>query len=154
MGVSFDLNDTVVKIGSAYTQAEERRLHYLVSMALLTIAQNLRRHTSVRLLVPRPFCNLLTEADIYRLHNQYTSDINIWFDGVNFQVSSSLAISGIPVPTAPTLRVVTLQPQISTPGGQGSAPPNHQRRQTRRSAKRATVKVILDPVLSERAEIS
>jgi len=141
------------RIGSDYTRAEERRLHYVVSMALLAILQTVPRHRAVQLRVPPPYCNLLTEMDVYNRHAHYTTDMSVWFDGVNFQVSSSLATPpGAPLPPPAPLQFVTILPQIATPSGTGSAPANHQSRRARRGARRTQVNIILDPVLSERAE--
>ncbi|MGO8810992.1 MAG: hypothetical protein ACLQJF_16155 [Candidatus Sulfotelmatobacter sp.] len=141
------------RIGSDYTRGEERRLHYLVSMALLTIAQGLPVGRATTLTVPLPFANLLTEIDIYNLHAQYTSDINVWFDGVNFRVSSSLGVLPAAPPHVPVLlQLVTLEPQRETPGGTGSAPTTDPSRRRRRAAKRTEVTVVIDTVISERAE--
>lgn len=140
------------RIGSDYTRGEERRLHYLVSMALLAIVQTIPPRSQAQLRVPPPYCNLLTEMDVYSLHTQYTTDMNAWFDGVNLQVSSSLAIPpGGPPPPAP-LQLVTVQPQTATPSGTGTAAADDQSRRTRRGARRTPVNIVLDPVLSERAE--
>jgi hypothetical protein len=147
------LNALCRRIGSDYTRGEERRLHHLVSMCLLTAAQRVPQGHAQRLVIPTPYCNLLTETDIYDLHVQYTSDVSIWFDGVGFQITNSLAIApGTTVPPTLPLRLMTLQPQTRVPSGTGSAPATAQRRQSRRSAKPTAVTIILDPVLSERAE--
>jgi hypothetical protein len=152
-GFPSGLKNLCQRISGDYTRSEERRLHYLMSMCLLTIAQELPSHTSLSLVVPRPYCNLLTESDIYHFHNQYTNDINVWFDGVNFQVSSSLALPiGTVVSPVSPLQAVALQPQTAIPSGKGIAPPIHQSRRTRRSSKRSQVTVVFDPILSERAE--
>jgi hypothetical protein len=152
-GFPSGLKNLCQRISGDYTRGEERRLHYLMSMCLLTIAQELPSHTSLSLVVPQPYCNLLTESDIYHFHNQYTNDINVWFDGVNFQVSTSLALPrGARVSPASPLQEVALQPQTTIPSGTNIAPPIHQSRRTRRSAKRSQVTVIIDPILAERAE--
>lgn len=141
------------RIGSDYTRGEERRLHYLISMALLTIAQTVPPGRAKTLTIPLPFANLLTEIDIYTLHAQYTSDINVWFDDVNFQVSSSLgSLPSIPALVPAQLNVVNLHPQTGTPVGVGSASPTDQRRRKRRAAKRIQTTIMIDNVLSERAE--
>lgn len=146
------LNRLCRRIGGDYTRGEERRLHYLVSMALLTIAQSIPAGTSVPLAVPHPFSNLLTEMDIYNLHAQYTTDITVWFDGVRFQVTTSLTIPrGVPV-GAPQVQLVTLEPQTNTPAGTGIAAPDDRSRSSRRRARRSRTTVIIDQVLSERAE--
>jgi hypothetical protein len=140
------------RIGSDYTRGEERRLHHLVSMALLAIVQTIPPQRQVQLRVPPPYCNLLTEMDVHTQHTQYTTDMSAWFDGVNFQVSSSLAIPpGGPPPPAP-VQFVTVQPQTATPSGTGTAAADDQRRRTRRGATRNRQNVVLDLVLSERAE--
>ena len=141
------------RIGSDYTRAEERRLHYLVSMALLTIGGTVPSGRGVPLTVPLPFANLLTEIDIYTLHAQYTSDVNVWFDGVSFQISSSFgAPRGIP-PAVPTLlQAVALRAQTGAPAGIGSAPPTDHSRRARWAARRTRLAIVIDPVLSERAE--
>jgi hypothetical protein len=135
------------KIGSDYTRAEERRLYYLVSKMLLTIAASVPRNSTLRLVIPAPFCNLLTEVDIYNFYSQYTSDISIWFDGQQFNVSSSMAI-----PAIPPVQPVNLQPLNGIPGGRGAAPPEDQRRRRRPSRPPTRVTIIIDQVLSERAE--
>ena len=139
------------RIGAGYTRAEVRRLHYLISMCLLTISEELPRQGAARLVIPTPYCNLLTEADIYNRHIRYTSDISIWFDSVDFQISTSLALRP-GAPAVPILRPVSLQPQTGLPGGRGRAPPTDASRRAHRAAKHATVLIVLDPVMSERAE--
>ena len=140
------------RIGSDYTRAEERRLHYIVSMALLTIAQVVPRNTSAILVVPFPFSNLLTETDVYHLHMKYTSDISIWFDGVTFRVTSLyIPVITPPLPPVP-LRGVTLLPQTGLPGGTGNAAPTHPNRKRIKSARQSKVTVVIDQVLSERSE--
>jgi hypothetical protein len=141
------------KIGGDYTRGDERRLHYLVSMALLSIARELPQGAAARLVIPSPFCNLLTETDIHSLHDQYTSDISVWFDGVNFLVSSSLAMSpGFPVPPVPSVQILAIQPQTGVPAGRNTASATDQSRRGRRSAKRLQTTIVIDQVVSERAE--
>ncbi len=141
------------RIGSDYTRGEERRLHYIVSMALLTIAQMVPPHTSPILVVPPPFSNLLTESDVYHLHMRYTSDINVWFDGISFRVSSlSIPITAPPpLPPIP-LAAITLLPQIAVPSGTGNVAAGHASRKRIKSARQSKVTIIVDQLLSQRSE--
>lgn len=142
------------KIGSDYGRAQERRLHQIVSMCLLTVAMATPKGRAKKLIVPAPYCNLLTEEDVYRLHDQYTSDINIWFDDVTFQVSASLTVpAGARRAPRPSVRLLNLQPQTRVPSGRANASSStDQGRQIVRSVKRAPTAVVIDPVISERAE--
>ncbi len=75
-------NRITQKIGSDYTRAEDRRLNILVAMTLLEIRQKLiisGKHYD-NLKVPYPFCNLLSESDVYKLSRKFTNDIEINFD--------------------------------------------------------------------------
>lgn len=141
------------RIGSDYTRGEDRRLHYVVSMALLEIARSTPARRPIKLKVPLPYLNLLTESDIYRLHARYTSDISVWFDGVDFQVSKSL---GAPVVVlraeGGALETVVLSPEAGVPGGRGQASATHASRKRRRRTGHAQTTVIVDQVLSARAE--
>lgn len=140
------------RIGGDYTRAGERRLHYLLSMALLTIADTVPSGRALSLSVPTHFSNLLSEIDIYNLHAQYTSDINVWFDGLNFQVTSSLGVAGVLQAPPVQLQPLTLRPQTRTPSGRASAPPTHQSRRARRSASQREVTFVINAALSERSE--
>jgi hypothetical protein len=139
------------RIGGEYTRAQERRLHQIVSMALLTIAQTIPPGGTTSLNVPAPYSNLLTERDIFDLHLSYTSDLSVWPDGVGYQVSTSLTI---PAPGAPLqLQNIGLQPQIQIPSGIGNAAgANHQSRKKRRGTQKSQSGVIINPLLSEKAE--
>lgn len=143
------INRLCWRIGNDYTRGEERRLHYIISMALLYIAQSISHNHASTLAVPPPFSNLLSELDIYTIHSSYTSDIIIWFDGTSYQVSSSLAI---PYPTKPVVQFLTLQPQTRLPEGTSSAAANDLRRRKKRTAKPTKTAVIIDQVASERSE--
>lgn len=140
------------RIGNDYTRGKERRLHYILSMALLTIAQTIPTNTASPLVVPVPFLNLLTDLDIYNLHMRYTADVNIWFDGASFQVSNLNIPMVTPTVQAVPLPAVTIQPQTGAPSGTGSAAPNHSSRKRKRAARQSKVTVIIDQVLSEHAE--
>ena len=141
------------RIGGDYTRAEERRLHYLVSMSLLAIAAGIPRDHARPLIIPAPYCNLPTEADIYHLHSQYTADITVWFDAVDFQVSTSLSPPHqAAILPPPAVLTVSLLPQTRIPSESNSASPTDQRRQSRRSARRTPTTIVIDPVISERAE--
>lgn len=146
-GYANGLSRLCQKIGSDYTRAEERRLYYLMSMALLSIAASVPPNTTVRLVIPAPFCNLLTEIDIFNHYSHYTADINVWFDGQQFSVSSAL-----PIPPAPPVQLVRVQALTETPSGRGVAPPMDRRRRGRTRRGQARVTVIIDQVMSERAE--
>lgn len=137
------------RIGNDYTRGEERRLHYIISMALLYIAQSISHSHASKLAVPPPFSNLVNELDIYTIHSSYTSDIIVWFDGTSYQVSSSLAI---PYPTKPVVQSLTLQPQTGLPKGTSSAVANDLRRRKKRTAKPTKTAVIIDQIASERSE--
>jgi hypothetical protein len=140
------------RIGGEYTRAEERRLHQIVSMALLTIAQTIPPGGTTSLSVPAPYSNLLTEKDIFDIHLNYTSDLSVWPDGVGYQVSTSLTI---PVPAGAPIQLqnIQLQPQIGIPSGIGNAASaNHQSRKRRRGTQKSQSSVIINPLLSEKAE--
>lgn len=137
------------RIGNDYTRGEERRLHYIMTMALLDIAQSISPTHASTLVVPPPFSNLLNELDIYTIHSLYTSDIIIWFDGTSYQVSSSLAI---PYPTKPEVLSLALQPQAGLPKGTSDAAANDLKRRKKRVAKPTKSTVIIDQIASERSE--
>jgi hypothetical protein len=137
------------RIGSDYTRGQERRLNYLLSMALLSISNVLDARITA-LEVPSPFSNLLTEVDIYNLHVLYTTSINIWFDGTAFVASSSL--HSVVAPAQPLMGSINLLPQQGVPGGSGQASPRDERRRTRRHARASHVQVSLDQRVSEHAE--
>lgn len=141
------------RIGGDYTRGEERRLHYLVSMALLEIRQEAPPGKAMVLRVPFPYSNLLTEQDIYVFHSQYTSDITVWFDGRAFQVTASLAPAIVRAAEArPAPGSVSLRPQGDLPAGVGEAAATDPNRNRKRSGKPTKTTVVIDQVLSERAE--
>jgi hypothetical protein len=140
------------RIGNEYTRAEERRLHQIVSMALLTIAQTIPPGGTTILQIPSPYSNLLTEQDIFNLHTKYTSDISVWFDGVSYQVSTSFIPTPIATGATVTLQEAKLQPQIGIPKGTGSAGATDKSRNKRRAAQQAQITVTINPLLSEAAE--
>ena len=141
------------RIRNEYTRAEERRLHQIVSMALLTIAQAIPPGGTTVLHVPAPYSNLLTEQDIFELYAKYTSDLSVWFDGVSYQVSTSMFIPvSVASGTAITLQEAALQPQRAAPRGTSSAGATDRSRNRRRAAQQAQTTVFINPLLSEAAE--
>lgn len=138
------------RIGNDYTRSRERRLNYLVSMALLSINGTLQPNVAIALQIPMPFSNILTEVDIYNLHVQYTDDMNVWFDGSVFEVSNSL--QAIRLPAAPITRRANILPLDRVPSGRGQAAPNDQRRSRRRAFHRTRIEILVDQAVSERAE--
>ncbi len=139
------------RIGGDYTRAEDRRLHFIVSHALFTILMSLPQGQTTRLQIPAPYANLLTEADVYALHVQYTSDLTIWFDGIEFQVTATATFAAVPQLAEPT-QAVSLQPLTTIPTGIGMAPATAQTRRQPRRTSPTRSHVILDPVASERGE--
>jgi hypothetical protein len=147
------------RISGEFTRASERRIHYLMSMALLTIAATIPIGATIQLRVPPPFSNLITEQDIFNLYTQYTSDITVQFDGTNYFVSKSTpSVISPPIPSislpkgALIIQKVNLRPQKNTPAGKGSASATHQSRNRRRAAQQASTTVIINLESSERAE--
>ncbi len=141
------------RIGSDYTRGEARRLHYIVSMALGSTAQSVPTNTSLPLQVPSPFSSLLTELDIYQLHARYTSDLAIWFDGVSFQiVASASPPAGVAPAVPPPLPALGVQLLINIPAGIATAASTASRRNYHRSARNLRTSVIIDPVISQKAE--
>jgi hypothetical protein len=139
------------KIGGEYTRAEERRLHQIMSMALLTIAQAVPAGSTMPLVVPPPYSNLLTAKDVFERHANYTTDLSVWSDGVGYQVSTSMTIIPLPGGALPLLMNATLQPQAGFPAGTGQAPANHGNRSPRRGGQKVQTRVI-NPLVSEAAE--
>lgn len=139
------------KIGGEYRRAQDRRLHQIISMALLEIAQAVPAGGTMPLMVPAPYSNLLTAKDIFDRHTNYTSDVSVWFDGVSYQVSTSMVLAPVPGAALPILHNAQLQPQVARPVGTGQAPANHRDRRKRRGATQVQTRVI-NPLLSEAAE--
>jgi hypothetical protein len=83
-----------------------------------------------------------TRLPAFNLATSSLRHLTKWFD----------RLSGQPVGSFPPILIVAAQPLSGIPGGSGSAPPHDNRRKKPRSAKRAATTVILDPLLSERAE--
>lgn len=147
------------RIGSEFTRASERRIHYLMSMALLTIAAAVPTGATIPLAVPGPFSNLLTEQDVLDFSHQYTSDITVWFDGTNYFVGTPTASVGLPpppaAPTAPgtlPIHTINIRPQTNTPSGRSGAPATHQSRDRRRGAQQSSTTVVINLESSERGE--
>jgi len=139
------------RIGCDYTRGQERRLHYIINMALISIAKNIPHNKAVPLVIPSPFSNLLTEIDVYKLHSFYTSDIVIWFDGTSYQTSSSIAPQVTPRAVS-AIRPLSIQLQTGTPSGTGIASSNDNKRKRRRAAKPTKTTIIIDQIASERSE--
>lgn len=142
------------RIGNDYTRGQERRLHYIVGMTLLSILQNTPEQELSQLQIQQPFSKFLTEVDVYNLHVQYTSELSIWFNGEFFVVGK--LVGGI-IPENPQFPMpdgvfVHLQPQQHVPSGTSRADPNDDSRHQRRSRRREQTEVIIDSALSERAE--
>jgi len=50
------------KIGSDFTRGEDRRVHFVLSMAILTILPMHQERSGLRLAIPFPYSNLVTES--------------------------------------------------------------------------------------------
>jgi hypothetical protein len=148
---SAGLNRLCQKIGSDYTRGEYRRLHYIVSMALLQILFTTPNNSQTLLTVPTPFSNLLTENDIYRLHSEYTDDFTVVFDGTDFAINTSLKVLPTPPPSSAIVNV-SLQQRTGIPSGTGTASASSNIRKKKCSGKPRKSIYVIDPVMSERAE--
>jgi hypothetical protein len=142
------LNRLCRRIGGDYRRGQERRLNYIVSMALCEIASVAPVAGAVDLTIPPPFSLFLTEVDVHSLHAEYTNDLTVWFDGDDFFVSKSLVSAPVGAPIAGT-RIIM---QLSTPRRRrGSASATSAGRRGQRGGSRATT-VIIDPRVGEHAE--
>jgi len=139
------------RISGDFTRAQERRLHFVIAMCILTIASHIPSSEAVGLSIPYPFGNLLTPLDLHRFHAHYTQDITIWFDGSQFLISASKRFEQLVAKPAPAVKVLAFKPQTLIPGGRGPAAPNASSRAARRSA-RTPVTIVIDQIMSERAE--
>lgn len=139
------------RIGSDYRRGQERRLNYIVSMALCEIASLAPVHGAGQLTLPPPFSQFLTEVDIHNLYAEYAKDLAVWFDGANFYVSRSLAAE-----TPASEPVIGHRVSLRLGRGRGraraaEAPAAYGRSVKRGRRSRATF-VILDPYVGEYAE--
>jgi hypothetical protein len=139
------------RIGGEYTRAEDRRLHQILSMALLEIAKTIPPGGTTILKIPAPYSNLLTEQTIFDVHAMYTSELSVWFDGISYQVSTSLTI---PAPGAPLrLLNIALQPLRGIAAGTGRAVgAEHPSRRQKRETQKTESTVMINPLLSEKSE--
>lgn len=73
------LGRLVRKIGADYTRAEERRLHFVLSMVLNEIMQDLARRGVLfdELHIPAPYSNLISPTYLVEHHAAYTDDVRI-----------------------------------------------------------------------------
>ena len=145
------LNRLCRRISGDFTRAQDRRLHYIVSMCLLAIGHSIPANKVVELEVPYPFGNFLSLNDLFKLHAQYTRDLSIWFDGVKFLVSSTQHFASM-VASATPLKVLSFRPQSTVPFGRGTAPPTSSKRSGRSRSGQTPMTIVVDQVLSERAE--
>ena len=153
-GVEFldGLSRLCQRIGSDYTRAQERRLHHIISMAILTIVASIPPGGTETLRVPAPFSNLLTEQDIFNLHAKYTSDLVVWTDGVGYFVSAFLPIpESAPPLTRDNLKGAKLLPQRSTRKKTSLAATDASRNKVRAAQQEQSIQII-NPLLSIAAE--
>jgi hypothetical protein len=141
------------RIGSDYTRGEERRVHFVFSMAILTILSGLQKSTEARLTIPFPFSNLITESTLFKVWPDYTHDISVWFDGESFRcrIGNQMTKSG-QLSLGRELKAVAIIPQTGDPSGTGSAPDKSPKRKSIRRSARGRSTIVLDHVLSEQAE--
>jgi len=137
------------RIGTDYTRAEERRLHQIVSMALLTIKDALSPGETLPLHIPQPYSNLLTEEYLFEKHLVYSTDLGVWPDGVNLMVSNSPEVL---VPVEEDARPSFLE-LVPLRNRRNSAPinPRDPRHQRRRSVP-PQVMVPINTTFSEKSE--
>ena len=142
------------RIANEYRRSEERRLHHLMSMTLLSIAASIPRSSSVPLTVPFPFSNFVTEQDIFEMYARYTSDVTIWHDGETYQVSSSFASAAnsiaVSPPVVPPVRFLPLPDKA--PGTGTPVAANAVSRSKRRASQHTTAMIVYDQTVSERSE--
>lgn len=139
------------RIGSDYTRAEERRLHYIFSMTLLEIKQSISLREAKVLTVPAPFSNLINEFDIYRRYSSYTTDITVWLEDSTFFVSAYEEAFATTTPVQVVTHRAKIQPQTKPPSGVASKPVTAPVRQRRKTYAMPTV-YVSDPIVSERSE--
>lgn len=134
------------KIASDYTRASARRLHTLLSMALLAVRANLlaAQMDFDTLSIPYPFCNLLSETDLFKLAAKYTSDIEIAPDPSGYLVLlNEFEVAPPPATPVQTLVLRSLQPRTPRTRTTATIP------QTRPPA---TSFIVVDAALSHHAE--
>jgi hypothetical protein len=138
------------RIGREFSRAQERRLHQVVSMALLTIAKMIPEGGTGSLKVPTPYSNLVSEKDLFDVHEKYTTDLSIWSDGIGYQVSNSIHF------TAPADGIIihgaSVLPLNQPPEGLGMVGARDPRRSKRRGTDKPSTTLIINPLLSEAAE--
>jgi len=141
------------RVGSDCVRAEERRLHHIVSMALLRTRQQITGSGVHDFAVPSPFENLLTEADLRARQDAYTEDITIWAEGAFFRAARRDVQVGVGTAGEP------LRPQsVSLLGGRSSRrqvatrPAGDTYRKRRHRAAQAQTSMVVDHRASERAE--
>lgn len=139
------------RIAGDYTRAQERRLHHIVSMALLTIASLIPPGGTTVLRVPAPYSNLLTKRDIFNLHATYTSDLAVWFDGVSYLVSTSISPAVATRAEDIQPHGGMLRPKKETARTVRRVSATDSSRNKRRAAQQEQITVI-NPLLSEDAE--
>ncbi len=137
------------KIGEDYSRAPGRRTNYLFSMLLLEILSGMRNAgvTYQKLKIPYPFCNLITEQDLYLKYDAYTQDLQI--ENIGSEYIATLNV-GLVAPSGSTT-ISVIERTFSPPRRRLSTrtPPPAGTPTTRRAI---TQKVLIDLSLGQQAE--
>ena len=114
------------RISSGYTRTKERRFNYLVAQCLLDLRKQFiqRGVTSMTLVIPFPFSNLLSSQDIHEAAGSFTSDIVVYPDGGSFVVASTEVLTAQPANPPQQLGVASQRGAPRQPGTTGAAPPS------------------------------
>ncbi len=100
--------DLARRIAGDYTRASVRRRNYLLSHLFLTLRSNLISSASsyLRLTIPYPYANLLTERTAYEQAPHFTEDITIEAEPGGYIVVLREAVSVPPPLAAPSTRTI------------------------------------------------
>ncbi len=141
------------KVAGEFRRAEDRRLHHVISALLLDMQTRIVGYDQPIVAIPPQFKQLVQVADLAFRAEDYTEDVDIWYDNQDLRIARRLDIrvaeAGL---TLDQVIGAAIAAQTQPPAGRGVQTARSQARSRRRAATANARITIMDDTLSERAE--